>query len=149
METKTSLFSKPLGLFLNCEVEDGFVKRLFVTEEPAYQEVGDPVLRKMEEYLSGGEVDISGIPIKMKGTAFQKRVWEALREIPRGKVASYSDIARRIGKPEAARAVGNAVGSNHLLLLVPCHRVVAKSGLGGFSATGGVETKKKILDIER
>lgn len=80
------------------------------------------------------------------GTEFQRKVWEEMIKIPAGKVATYSEIAERIGKPTAYRAVANACGANPVVVLVPCHRVVAKSGLGGFSA--GIEIKKELLRRE-
>lgn len=149
MMDEASLYSEALGLYLNCMIENGLVRRLFVSSEPEFEVRRNDVLLKVSDYLSGRDVDLSEIPIKMDGTEFQVKVWDALRKIPKGELASYSEIARKIGIPNGARAVGNAVGSNHLLLLVPCHRVVSKNGLGGFSAEGGVETKKKILDVER
>ena len=80
------------------------------------------------------------------GTEFQKHVWKILTEIPYGKSLSYSDIAKKINKNGAARAVGQAVGKNPIIIIIPCHRVLAKHGLGGFSA--GLDVKKKLLDIE-
>ncbi|MUK87785.1 methylated-DNA--[protein]-cysteine S-methyltransferase [Ornithinibacillus sp. L9] len=87
-------------------------------------------------------------PIDLNGTAFQHVVWEALREIPYGQTTSYSDIANKIDKPTAVRAVGAAIGANPLLITVPCHRVVAKNGsLTGYR--GGLEMKKQLLELER
>ena len=81
------------------------------------------------------------------GTAFQRSVWEAMREIPPGKTKSYGDVARAIGRPKAVRAVGQACGANPIPLFVPCHRVVAAGGrLGGFS--GGLPLKRKLLERE-
>ncbi len=80
------------------------------------------------------------------GTPFQTSVWKELLNIPFGKVKTYSEIANKIGKPGAARAVGNAVGANPIPIIVPCHRVVATNGLGGYS--GGIEIKKRLLRTE-
>jgi methylated-DNA-[protein]-cysteine S-methyltransferase len=81
------------------------------------------------------------------GTAFQKRVWAALRAIPAGKTETYSHLAASLKKPKAARAVGGACGANPVPLLIPCHRVVAAhGGLGGFS--GGLHWKRKLLGRE-
>lgn len=82
------------------------------------------------------------------GTAFQQRVWQAIREIPFGKTSTYSEIANKIGS--GPRAVANACGANQLPILVPCHRVVAKNGLGGFmqGADGGLAIKKWLLKHE-
>jgi methylated-DNA-[protein]-cysteine S-methyltransferase len=80
------------------------------------------------------------------GTSFQISVWRELLNIPFGKVKTYGEIASKIGKPGAARAVGNAVGANPIPIIVPCHRVVATNGLGGYS--GGIEIKKRLLRTE-
>ncbi len=87
------------------------------------------------------------IPLVLKGTGFQIKVWEALLAIPEGRVTSYADVARAIGKPSAVRAVGSACGKNTITYLVPCHRVLTSSGgLGGYN--GGVERKETILAWE-
>jgi AraC family transcriptional regulator of adaptative response/methylated-DNA-[protein]-cysteine methyltransferase len=84
----------------------------------------------------------------LQGTAFQQRVWSALREIPMGETRTYGQIALQIGAPDAVRAVGTACGANHVCLAVPCHRVVGKSGaLTGYR--WGVERKKTLLERER
>ena len=86
-------------------------------------------------------------PLDIKGTPFQKAVWQALREIPLGQTRSYGDIARAIGRPLATRAVGGACGANPIPLLVPCHRVLAANGkIGGFS--GGLDWKRRLLASE-
>lgn len=77
---------------------------------------------------------------------FTRRVWERILKIPRGETMTYGELACAIGKPGAARAVGSAVASNRVLIVVPCHRVVAKNGLGGYR--GGVEWKRRLLKIE-
>lgn len=80
-------------------------------------------------------------------TNFERRVWSATSLIPYGEVRSYSWIAAQIGAPRAARAVGNALGRNPLPIIIPCHRVVAKNGLGGFA--GGLRIKRRLLKLER
>ncbi|MGH7888970.1 MAG: methylated-DNA--[protein]-cysteine S-methyltransferase, partial [Thermodesulfobacteriota bacterium] len=80
------------------------------------------------------------------GTPFQISVWGELLKIPYGTVTTYGEIAKRVGNPDGARAVGNAVGANPLPIIVPCHRVVASNGLGGYS--GGMEIKKSLLRTE-
>ena len=81
------------------------------------------------------------------GTEFQCTVWSALRRVPRGQAASYGALARALGRPKAARAVGGAVGANPILLFIPCHRVLASNGaLGGFSA--GLDLKRRLLALE-
>jgi AraC family transcriptional regulator of adaptative response/methylated-DNA-[protein]-cysteine methyltransferase len=87
------------------------------------------------------------LPLDVRGTAFQRRVWEALREIPVGSTASYADIANRIGSPRSVRAVAQACGANALAMAIPCHRVVRSDGsLSGYR--GGVERKRMLLDRE-
>lgn len=83
---------------------------------------------------------------KLKGTAFQKKVWEALLKIPKGKTITYKELAKNIGKPKAVRAVANAVGVNPVPITIPCHRVIRSDGtLGGYSGKGGVKTKRALL----
>ena len=83
----------------------------------------------------------------MRGTAFQRRVWSALREIPYGESISYGELARRIGIPSASRAVGTANGLNPISVIVPCHRVIGADGsLTGYG--GGLERKRFLLDLE-
>lgn len=92
-------------------------------------------------------VEITKIPLHLKGTPFQVQVWEALLEIPHGSVTTYSDIASKIGKPKAQRAVGTAIGKNPVLYLIPCHRVIAANGkLGGFY--WGIDKKVFLLNRE-
>lgn len=88
------------------------------------------------------------LPIDVRGTAFQELVWRALRDIPRGETASYTDVAKRIGRPKSARAVAGACAANPAALLIPCHRVVRADGnLSGYR--WGVELKRALLDRER
>lgn len=83
---------------------------------------------------------------KLKGTAFQKKVWRALCTIPIGQTITYKDLAKKIGKPLAVRAVANAVGANPFAPHIPCHRVVRSDGkLGGYSGKGGIKTKRALL----
>ena len=88
-----------------------------------------------------------GYPLDIRGTAFQQRVWQALREIPPGERVSYAEIARRIGAPRAARAVANACAANFLAIVIPCHRVVHGDGsLSGYR--WGIERKRALLERE-
>ena len=87
--------------------------------------------------------------MKLKGTKFQLKVWNYLMKIPRGKVKTYSEVAKSIGKPLAVRAVANAIGKNPLAPQIPCHRVIRSDGsLGGYSGKGGVKTKRLLLKKE-
>jgi AraC family transcriptional regulator of adaptative response/methylated-DNA-[protein]-cysteine methyltransferase len=94
-----------------------------------------------------GEADSTKLPLDLQGTAFQIRVWEALRTIPAGETRSYSQVAELIGSPKAVRAVGSACGKNMVALTVPCHRVIRQDGsLGGYR--WGLETKEALLLAE-
>ncbi len=91
---------------------------------------------------------MKGIDIP-NGTSFQQSVWREIIKIPRGTVVTYKMLATRIGRPEAVRAVANAVGANPLVGTIPCHRVIRSDGtLGGYSGRGGVTAKRKLLKIE-
>ena len=116
----------------------------------AVEDEGGPILveaeRQLKEYFEGKRQRFS-IPLDMRGTEFQKSVWEALVRIPFGETRSYGEIAKQIGRPKAMRAVGAANGSNPIPIVVPCHRVIGSSGeLTGFG--GGLETKARLLEIE-
>ncbi|MFZ5927375.1 MAG: methylated-DNA--[protein]-cysteine S-methyltransferase [Acidobacteriota bacterium] len=110
----------------------------------------DPVLQQarqeLEEYASGKRRKFE-VPFELEGTRFQCDVWKALFEIPFGEVRTYGDLARYLGRPGAARAVGAAAGRNPLPVIIPCHRLIGSGGaLTGFS--GGLEVKKKLLELE-
>ena len=105
-----------------------------------------PAITALEQYFSGETKRLSH-DLDLQGTPFQFLVWSALQEIPLGKVTTYGEIAGEIGRPRAARAVGQACGSNNVVLFVPCHRVVAAHGkLGGFG--GGLKLKEALLRHE-
>ena len=106
-------------------------------------------IARIRSLLAGEKVDLADIPLALDGSEFELGVWEATRRIPRGEVRSYGDIAQEIGAPQAAQAVGIALGRNPAPIVVPCHRVLAADGKsGGFSAPGGVATKFRMLEIE-
>ena len=106
-------------------------------------------IARIASLLAGGKTDLGDIKVDPEGSAFERNVWQAARRIPCGEVRSYGDIAREIGAPGAAQAVGLALGRNPVPIIVPCHRVLAADGRsGGFSAPGGVATKFRILEIE-
>ncbi len=113
-----------------------------------------PLLRRaaeqLQDYFDGAAGDgFDDLPLQPQGTAFRRRVWEALRRIPAGETRSYLDIAREVGCL-SARAIGGANGANPIPILIPCHRVVAADGsLGGYSGAEGQATKRYLLDLER
>lgn len=103
--------------------------------------------RQLAEYFAGKRRTFR-LPLRLCGTEFQLRVWNALADIPYGETVSYSGIAAAAGSPGACRAAGNAVGKNPFLIVLPCHRVVASDGtIGGFSAD--ISIKKYLLEFEK
>lgn len=104
------------------------------------------VVAQLSEYFSEGRKEFD-LLLDLRGTAFQLTVWRELLKIPYGETSSYGEIAARIGRPDAARAVGAAVGANPVPIIVPCHRVIGKNGdLVGFG--GGLELKRRLLALE-
>jgi methylated-DNA-[protein]-cysteine S-methyltransferase len=101
----------------------------------------------LTDYFAGRPADFSSLPLDLAGTPFQQRVWRELRRLPPGQTVSYAELARRLGQPRAARAVGQALKRNPLPILIPCHRVLAARGqLGGYSS--GLERKLWLLRHE-
>lgn len=114
-----------------------------LTETPLLKEAA----RQLESYFAG-ELKEFSLPLEPSGTDFLKQVWSALCEIPFGKTATYGEIAERIGRPKAARAVGLANNRNPIPIFIPCHRVIGADGsLTGYR--GGLEMKKKLLELEK
>ena len=111
---------------------------------------GDERLRALAARVAAcvdGAGDAADVPLDARGTEFQRRVWDALREIPPGATATYTELARRVGRPAAVRAVAAACAANPIAVLVPCHRVVrADGGLSGYR--WGVERKRRLLERE-
>lgn len=147
-----------LGKYIDTEIgrlylaeEDGYIVRLTVNKAPVKDKHGEsPLLQQaaaeVMEYLAGERKTFS-IPVKAQGTKFQEDVWAALRRIPFGETRSYGEIAREIGSPKGARAVGMACNRNPILLMIPCHRVVGSTGkLVGFAC--GLPMKEKLLHLE-
>jgi AraC family transcriptional regulator of adaptative response/methylated-DNA-[protein]-cysteine methyltransferase len=122
---------------------DEFSAAEVVRDDDALHAVVGEVLRRI-----GGDEPAVELPLDVRGTAFQQQVWRELTTIPRGETRSYREVAEAVGKPAAARAVGNACGSNPVAIVVPCHRVVAADGgLGGFG--WGLDRKRVLLDNEQ
>ncbi len=132
---------------------DGFITHLYLPNDNLSPETGTvepPVIRQafsqLEQYLSGQLREFT-MPLKPEGTAFRKRVWQKLLEVPYGQTASYKDIAAAIGQPNAYRAVGQANNRNPIAIFIPCHRIIGSDGdLVGYG--GGLEMKKKLLRLE-
>src|SRR6202008_1717456 len=116
--------------------------------DPSLSGLVDTALRNVREGTDLVRGDAKDERLALRGTVFQLRVWQALRQIPRGETRSYSQLARELGDPNATRAVARACATNRVALVVPCHRVVSASG----SMTGyrwGVERKQQLLEAER
>jgi methylated-DNA-[protein]-cysteine S-methyltransferase len=155
MRTHTVVDS-PVGP-LTLVASDGVLAGLFMDEQrhrPPEEIFGVPdptgfeaAAAELEAYFAGELTEFT-VPTTLSGTPFQRSVWAALRQIPHGETVSYGQLADRIGKPMAVRAVGHANGRNPISIIVPCHRVVgADGGLTGYG--GGVERKRFLLDFER
>ncbi len=162
LEVGYAIVPSPLGRLLVAVTEHGVcavklgdrddeLKAALAREFPSARIVGKEAIPSewLEAVVAriGNTGNQSDLPLDVKGTAFQWRVWRALQQIPFGETRTYSDVARAVGSPSAVRAVGRACATNPVALVVPCHRVVGKDG----SATGyrwGVERKKRLLEIE-
>lgn len=154
------IFDSPVGTLYLVACQEGLCALLWL-DGPEEQSLKESILRlpvskdhpiirrtlsQLKEYFSG-ERKIFDIPLVTEGTEFQKQAWDILKQIPYGQTISYHDQACRLGDPKKARAVGSANGKNRHCIIVPCHRVVARSGdLGGFS--GGLDKKKRLLELE-
>ena len=141
----------PLGRMLLAQEEEGLILVEFdSTPLKNWQQADTPLLvqakAQLSEYFAGTRQEFT-LPLSPKGTPFQQKVWAALQTIPYGQTRSYGEIARQIGSPKAARAVGMANHHNPIAILIPCHRVVGQNGaLTGYA--GGLERKKALLQLE-
>lgn len=117
-----------------------------INEKSESNEVTQKVVCQLNEYFNGTRKSFD-IPLALSGTDFQIKVWNELLKILYGKVCTYGDIAKSIGNAKASRAVGGANNKNPIPIIIPCHRVVAFNGIGGYGP--GVELKKILLDIEK
>ena len=148
-------YSSPVGK-LGLVEEDGALTHLCFDKNsdklpPGAKLRETPLLKRaakqLDEYFSGTRREFE-LPLRPKGTAFQRAVWEALCAIPYGETCSYGDIAARIGRPQAARAVGGANNRNPIAIIVPCHRVIGANGdLVGFGC--GLAMKEFLLNLEQ
>ncbi len=143
--------NSPIGV-LCLEEENGFLVgvRLDYNAYPSTHSPS-PLLQEatiqLKEYFEKKRTSFD-LPLLPKGTAFQEKVWAALREIPYGQTLSYGELAKLIGQPKASRAVGGANNKNPILIMLPCHRVIGANGkLVGFGC--GIEVKNYLLDLEK
>ncbi|HZP04355.1 MAG TPA: methylated-DNA--[protein]-cysteine S-methyltransferase [Terracidiphilus sp.] len=152
------MMDSPVGRLKLVASDNGLAAILWQNDCPSRVRLGEliederhPVLvetaRQLGEYFAGKRKTFS-VALDMRGTRFQRNVWEALLAIPFGETRSYADLARRLGNPQATRAVGAANGRNPISIIVPCHRVIGSSGkLTGFA--GGLDIKARLLDLEQ
>ncbi len=130
---------------LRADLKARFPKAALVEPTPGFAELVAEVVRFVDD---PGRADGLNLPLDIRGTTFQRRVWEALRAIPAGETASYGEIAQRVGSPHAVRAVASACAANKIAVAIPCHRVIAADGgLSGYR--WGVERKRRLLERER
>lgn len=146
------VFDSPIGRLLITADEEGIceIRLMNPDEEPEEEEkisfLPACAAQQLEEYFAGRRQRFE-LPLSRRGTAFEREVWQALEAIPFGETRSYGQLAAQLGKPNAARAVGGACARNPLLIIVPCHRVIASSGaLTGFAA--GMDAKRLLLELE-
>ena len=144
---KRRVLATPIG-GVEVRTRDGKLVGLSMTRaRPTPGTAEEPLVAKLERYFHGDPVSFDEFDVDLEdATDFERAVYRATRAIPYGKVATYGQIAKAIGKPNAQRAVGQALGKNPTSIVIPCHRVVASDGLGGF--TGGLHWKKKLLRLE-
>lgn len=152
-QTDTIFFNSPLGI-IKITGDDSSVSEIdFVDEniDDLPDNSKSPVLNKcasqLEEYFAGKRNSFD-VPLDLKGTPFQKKVWEALKRIPYGETRSYQDVGTMTGNPRAVRAIGGANNKNPIAIIIPCHRVIGKDGsLTGYG--GGLWRKKWLLEHEK
>jgi methylated-DNA-[protein]-cysteine S-methyltransferase len=145
-----SIIDSPLGSLTLTSSARGLVSVHFGLNMPSDGTIDDAAnletIEQLREYFDGRRTQFE-LPLDVSGTPFQLAVWSELRKIPYGSTCSYIDIARSLGKPGAARAVGMANHENPIAIIIPCHRVVGSDGsLTGYA--GGLHLKKKLLSIE-
>lgn len=138
--------SSPVGHLVLDEQGDALVVIRWADEKPGN---GSPLLneaaRQLDAYFAG-KLTSFDLPLRPAGSEFERRVWTGMQAIPYGKTQSYGDLAAAIGS--GPRAVGGACGKNPIPIVIPCHRVLAKAGMGGYSGEGGLKTKQALLAIE-
>jgi len=146
-----SKFSRELGLYVQLELLGNRVAGVRFARAAARDSAGSdhPYLARILEHIRTGRGNLSDIPLNLEVGPFEQEVLEFLRTIPPGETITYGEIARRLGRPGASRSVGTACARNPAVIVIPCHRVVPKSGgLGNYSSEGGAETKRKLLERE-
>jgi methylated-DNA-[protein]-cysteine S-methyltransferase len=148
----TAVIPAPFGA-VGIKIKDDFLVGLQLlpvttVEKSSRHGFAQDVVRQIKQYLADPKVPLN-IPYAVRGTAYQRRVWKAIADIPSGHTLTYGELAEKVGS--GARAVANVCGANQVPLLIPCHRIVAKGGLGGFmqGKENGLLVKKWLLDHEK
>jgi O-6-methylguanine DNA methyltransferase len=144
-------YSAELELFIQMTIRDERIYQVSIqrTRPKGVRKRTHPYLQRVLHHIATGTDDLEDLPVELGVGPFARRVLEEVRQIPPGATRTYGEIAKRIGEPGAARAVGNAVASNPVPVVVPCHRVVpSKGGVGQYSGGGGPETKLRLLRQE-
>ena len=151
MTEQRSYYHSPIGYFELVATDDGLTGCYFMDETPTVTPTSHPILQlavtQLDAYFNKTLQQFT-IPLDLKGTAFRQQVWQVLQMIPFGKTISYIDIATQVGNPKASRAIGQANHYNPVPIIVPCHRVINRSGkLGGYG--GGLWRKEWLLAHEQ
>jgi methylated-DNA-[protein]-cysteine S-methyltransferase len=146
-----TLIDTPLDPLLAVGDDDGRLTGLWFDRAPAPESRRDDrafaTLREQVDAYFAGDLTAFDVPLQMAGTPWQREVWQALQTVPYGQTMSYGELAARLGRPSAARAVGAANGRNPVSVIVPCHRLIGASGaLTGY--LGGLERKRWLIDHE-
>lgn len=156
------ILATPMGVPLLAEYDSAGVRALHYWRQgdhppartrddaPRGDEVGRALLAQLREYFVGRRREFD-LPLVIEGTEFRRRVWDALLRIPYGEVRTYGEVARELGNPAATRAIGQANRENRFPIVIPCHRVVAAGGIGGYAGSDsgeGVDVKRWLLRHE-
>ncbi len=154
IKTYSCYFDSPAGRLILVAGDQGIIKVTFnqdaIEDDRICPDAAHPFLVKLKTELAeyfAGTLKKFTVPLELHGSDFRQNVWDAVAEIPYGKTVSYFELSKKLGQPEAIRAVANANAHNRLLILIPCHRVIGSNGdLTGYA--GGLERKKLLLELE-
>lgn len=151
MQSNSVIYISPIGALKITADDTAITELLFMDEVEKGTKTQHPILKEciyqLDEYFNGIRQEF-GLPIRAEGTDYQQKVWEHLQKIPFGRTTTYLEIAQLMGDANATRAVGNAIGSNPIVILIPCHRVIGINGkLTGYS--GGLKRKEALLLLEK